>query len=148
MSIMTKRVLAAILALSAIFVGGWAAAAPRSFYRDFPFRGRQWVSMLGPYNEHLVRDVGGLYLALFVISAWVALRPAAPALRVTGLAWLVFGLEHLAYHVRHLAMFPVFDKITMTAALGGVVVLAALLTLPTPAAHVEPTATASSPGYE
>ena len=36
MSIMTKRVLAAILALSAIFVGGWAAAAPRSFYRDLP----------------------------------------------------------------------------------------------------------------
>jgi hypothetical protein len=39
--------------------GLWATFAPRSFYGDFPF-GRGWVEALPAYNEHLMRDVGGL----------------------------------------------------------------------------------------
>ena len=41
----------------ALVVGVWALVLPRSFYDDFPAAGRHWVSALGPYNEHLVRDV-------------------------------------------------------------------------------------------
>lgn len=130
MNLKTKRVMAALLALSAIFVGGWAASAPRSFYQDFPLPGWQWVSMMGPFNDHLIRDVGGLYLALFVITAWVTLRPSEVALRMVGLGWLVFNVEHFTYHALHLHMFSVFHKVTMMFFLGAVVVFAALLVVP------------------
>ena len=131
MTLALKRAAAAVLALSALFVGGWAAIAPAAFYRDFPLPGHEWVSALGPYNEHLVRDVGGLYLALLVISAWAALRPADLLLRVTGLAWLVFGLEHLVFHAAHLGMFGAADRVGMMLALDGTVALGFLLLLPT-----------------
>jgi hypothetical protein len=130
MSLSAKRILAAILAVSAIGVGGWAAASPRTFYADFPMPGRHWVSLLGPYNEHLIRDVGGLYLALFVLTLYAALRPADQLLRFTGLAWVVFGLQHFAYHLFHLAMFPMIDQVTMMLSLGAVAVLGALIMLP------------------
>ena len=42
--------------------GIYALFFPRSFYGDFPL-GRGWVEALPAYNEHLVRDVGGLFLA-------------------------------------------------------------------------------------
>ena len=47
-------------------VGFQALFTPRSFYDDFPI-GRGWVAMDGPYNQHLVRDVGSLNLALVVL---------------------------------------------------------------------------------
>jgi hypothetical protein len=125
-----KRALAAVLTLSALFVGAWAAAAPASFYRDFPRPGHHWVSMLGPYNEHLIRDVGGLYLALFVITGWAALRRNDQLLRVAAAGWLVFGVLHLVFHATHLDMFPTADRIGMMVALGGTALLAALLLIP------------------
>ena len=84
MTTRTKQVLAAVLALSAAYVGAWAAAFRQSFYQSFPLAGRGWASMLGPYNEHLTRDVGGLYLALFVTTAWSVLRPSPKLFRVAG----------------------------------------------------------------
>ena len=131
MNLIIKRAAAALLALSAAVVGAWAAAAPASFYEDFPAPERHWVSLLGPYNEHLVRDVGGLSLALLVVSGWAVARPAGPAARVAGVAWLVFGVQHLAFHAMHLAMFPVADRIAVVGSLAGTVALAALLLPPT-----------------
>ena len=127
----SKQVVAGVLALSAADVGLWAALAPRSFYRSFPFPGHPWVSALGPYNEHLVRDVGGLYLALLLVSGWAALRPRGETLRLTGAAWLVFGVPHLLFHLFHLDMYGTADVIGNVVALGGTVALAALLLLPT-----------------
>jgi hypothetical protein len=130
MTIRTKQVLAALLAISAVCVGVWASAFPLAFYRSFPLPGRGWVSMLGPYNEHLTRDVGGLYLALFVMTAWSVLRPSEQIFRVAGWSWLVFNLEHLGFHLSHLGMFGTGDKIGNVVALGGAAVLSALLVLP------------------
>lgn len=130
MTIRTKQVLAAVLALSALYVGAWAAAFPLSFYQSFPLPGRGWVSMLGPYNEHLTRDVGGLYLALFVLSIWPVLRPSPEIFRVAGCSWLVFNVEHFAFHLSHLGMFGVADQIGNVVALGGLLILSALLVVP------------------
>ncbi len=57
---------AGLLFLAATTLNGslWALPFPRSFYEDFPLPGRDWVSTLGPYDEHLVRDYGALNLAL------------------------------------------------------------------------------------
>lgn len=70
-----------VLALTAATVGVWAAGFPRSFHADFPLPGRGWIAGLGPYHEHLIRDVGGLYLALLVLSVPAWRRPTVTALR-------------------------------------------------------------------
>ena len=126
-----KQVLAAILAVSAGFVGFWAAIAPQSFYRSFPLPGRHWVSGAGPYDEHLVRDVGGLYLALLVVTLWALVRRQSDQLRVVGLAWFVFSLPHLLFHLDHLDGLTTFDKVGEAGSLALTLILAVLLMLPT-----------------
>jgi hypothetical protein len=127
----SKQVVAAVLALSAAVVGVWAAAMPHSFYRSFPSPGHHWVSVLGPYNEHMTRDVGGLYLALLVISVWSVLRPRSESLRITGAAWVVFSVPHLVFHLGHLDMFDAVDQWGNAVSLAGTLILALLLLLPT-----------------
>lgn len=65
----------AFLSLGELAVGIWALFLPRSFYEDFPFSGRDWVSTLGPYDEHLVRDVGEFNLAFGVLLALATIWP-------------------------------------------------------------------------
>jgi hypothetical protein len=127
----SKQVVAAVLAFAAADVGVWAATAPQSFYRSFPLPGHHWVSALGPYNEHLTRDVGGLYLALLVISVWAVLRPQTETLRLTGAGWLAFSIPHFTFHMFHLDMYGTADKVGNIVTLGGTLILAALLLLPT-----------------
>src|SRR3712207_9350877 len=73
-----------------LFVNGvtgiWATVSPRSFYDDFPGGGHAWVGGDGPYNEHLVRDIGswGLGVPLVVLPAALLLPPASSI--VAGLA--------------------------------------------------------------
>ena len=80
-------------------IGVWALLAPRSFYDSFPGLGRAWVSVDGPFNEHLVRDVGALNLALAVlcVAAWVWL--GRQLVSVAGGATLVWGVPHTIYHL-------------------------------------------------
>ncbi|MEU4564227.1 DUF4345 family protein [Actinoplanes sp. NPDC023936] len=125
-----KRAAAALLAVAAAVIGVWAAAFPLSFYSDFPSPGRHWVSALGPYNEHLTRDVGGLFLALLVMTVWAIRRPSPVALRMTGGAWLVFTAEHFLWHSLHLGVFPTVDRIGNVTSLGAMLVLSILLLLP------------------
>lgn len=125
-----KRAAAALLALSAADVGLWASIAPRSFFTSFPGGGHHWVSVIGPYDEHLVRDVGGLYLSLLAVSVWAVVRPRSEITRLTGVAWLVFSLPHLAFHAAHLGSFGLADQAGNMVALGGAVVLAMVLLLP------------------
>ncbi len=95
------RVALGILALIGIQVGVWAAFAPRSFYDDFPGSGRVWVAVDGPYNEHLVRDVGALNLALAVVAIVALVTLSRAAVLAAGGAWLAYGVPHLVYHLRH-----------------------------------------------
>jgi hypothetical protein len=120
------RVALALLALSAAFVGFWALLAPSSFYASFPGLGFTWVSEAGPYDEHLVRDVGALYLALLVVSVLAVLRPAVVRPWVAGLAWLVFGIPHLVFHAAHAGAGDAVEL----AALAVSVLLGAIACLP------------------
>jgi hypothetical protein len=121
------RVGLVLLGLVGLQVGGWASVAPRSFYDDFPGAGRSWVAADGPYNEHLVRDFGALNLALTAVVA-VALVTWTPAVvRAAGLAWLVYSLPHFVYHVRHLDIYDTSDQVLNMVALGGAVLIAAVV---------------------
>ncbi len=101
MNLSIARGIAWALAATAAYVGLWAMAWPHSFFTSFPGFGQSWVAPLGPFNEHLVRDVGGLYVALLVFCVWAAVKGDAGTLRALGLAWLAFGLPHLAFHATH-----------------------------------------------
>src|SRR3954470_14480573 len=90
----TIRAGLAILALSAASVGFWALFAPRSFNDDFPGGGREWVAPLGPYNEHLIRDVGAFELGLVAIAVFAIVRFDRGAVQAALIAFLVSGIPH------------------------------------------------------
>lgn len=119
-----------VLAGSGLLVGSWALVGPQSFYDSFPGFGRGWVSPSGPFNEHLVTDVGAAYLALTAATvlalAWADLRTC----RLAGAVWAVFSTPHLYFHVRHLDGLSTFDAIAQTTSLAGTLVIAVLLALP------------------
>lgn len=101
MNTSARRVLLALTAAIGLYVGAWAEFLPRSFYTSFPGLGRHWISMGGAYDEHLIRDVGGFYLALTAVSIAGIIARSAVVGRIAGLGWAVFGVLHFAYHVTH-----------------------------------------------
>src|SRR6185436_3920178 len=103
------RVVLVVLASSAALVGAWAQVAPGSFYADFPGLRRFWVSLDGPFNEHLIRDVGGLNLALAALTAAAAISGRARLARLAAACWLIFSVPHFAYHATHLGPFGAID---------------------------------------
>ena len=123
---MTKLQTSALAALTTIglIIGSWALFAPRVFYDGFPAPGHHWISVDGPYNEHLVRDVGAFYLALAIASLMVLSRRGVSEARIVGAAWIVFSVPHLLYHLHHLAMYTRVDQIGLIATLGGTLLLA------------------------
>ena len=80
-------------------IGVWALLAPRSFYDDFPGLGRAWVNVDGPYNEHLIRDVGALNLAMLVLLAVAVVTLNRLLVITAAVASLVWGVPHLTYHL-------------------------------------------------
>ncbi len=131
------RVEQVALGLIAVFmlpVGLQAAIAPRSFFDDFPL-GRSWISHQGDaYNEHLVRDVGALFLAMVIVTGWTAWRrgPGRPV----AVAWLVQGVLHLVFHASHLDAYDSVDKIGLIGSLVTVPVLALVVLWAGMADHV------------
>jgi hypothetical protein len=122
-----QRVLLAILTVSGAGIGVWAAFMPRSFYDDFPGLGQMWVAVDGPYNEHLVRDVGALNLALAVLALCALVSLARSTVVATALAWLAYGLPHFVYHARHLGPFDTTQDIALLSSLASTSVLALLI---------------------
>lgn len=103
-----RRLVLAMLAVGVGATGLWAWAAPESFYNDFIF-GRGWVRLDGAYNEHLIRDVGALNLALAVVTAVAAYQPGRRLVRLVAAATLAFSVPHLAYHATAMEPFAAGD---------------------------------------
>ena len=124
---MNARVRASLwfLVVSGGVVGVWALFFPQAFYDSFPGLGLSWVSVDGPFNEHLVRDVGGGYLSLAVVTLVAVVYRTRELALAAALGWLVAQLPHFSYHMYHLDMYPaLIDKI------GNVVTLALLVLVP------------------
>lgn len=120
------RLVMALLAANQAVLGTWACLAPRSFFDEFPFR-RGWVASLPPFNEHLVRDVGGLSLGFAVLFTAAALTPRAVLVRPILYAWLVPATTHLVFHLDHLAGFSTADASAQSFGLWLVVALPILV---------------------
>ncbi len=125
-----RRIALVVILVGSLMVGLWAQAFPRSFYDDFPGAGRVWVAVDGPYNEHLVRDVGGLNLGLAFVAGFALVTGSVLVARAAGGAALLFGAPHLLYHATHLDPFDTADVVGLlvsltVAALAGLLALAA-----------------------
>lgn len=125
-----------ILFLTALTIGLTALALPRTFYEDFPFL-THWVKLLPPYNEHLITDVGGLYLGFAVLFGWAARTLDRTLARAACAAWILTASLHLIFHASHLDGFGAADAIAELATL-------ALLLVP-PALAIWASAPAAAP---
>lgn len=109
-------------------IGLWALFAPRSFYDDFPAGTDGWVHQLGPFDEHLVTDVGSLFVALGVLLALAAVSLRRRFVTGAAIAWLIFAIPHFAWHAFNLEPLSTADAVanTVTTAwtvVGGLLVL-------------------------
>jgi hypothetical protein len=111
---MAARVLLAILAFIEAVIGVWALFAPASFYGSFPGAGQAWVSLLPPYNEHLITDVGELSLALTVVLAAAAVTGQWLLSVVAIVAFAVYTVPHMIFHSLHLEGFSTAAAIAQT----------------------------------
>jgi nucleoside-diphosphate-sugar epimerase len=106
------------MALFSLLAGIQQQFVPRSFYDDFPGFGMRWVVVDGPYNEHLLRDLGGANLALGLVILFAISRPTAGLVRAVAAAILVAQVPHFIYHAAHLSVLPtMLDRAMQTAAL-------------------------------
>jgi nucleoside-diphosphate-sugar epimerase len=120
----TARVPAAVrlglwaMALVSLFAGIQQQFTPRSFYDSFPGFGMHWVAVDGPYNEHVLRDLGGANLALAAVILFAIARPTRGLVRAVAAAVLVTQVPHFIYHAAHLdLMLTSLDRVMQTVAL-------------------------------
>ena len=111
-----------ITAASAAGVGLIAAFAPRTFYDDFPYVGH-WVDRLPPYNEHLVTDVGALYLGFALVLAWAAATLRHELVQAACWGWILFSVLHFVFHARRLDGFGTGDAVQELVSLAVVIAL-------------------------
>jgi alkylhydroperoxidase family enzyme len=103
-------------------IGLWALFAPHSFYGDFPSGTDGWVHVLGPFDEHLVTDVGALFVGLAVLMTLAAVHMRRTLVVAATAAWLVFSVPHLVWHSFNLEPYKTADAISNVATLGWTVV--------------------------
>jgi hypothetical protein len=127
----TARLLLLAVAVPQAATGAWALFAPRRWFDGFPGAGHVWVAPLGPYDEHLVVDVGSALLALSVLAAWGAIV-RAPALRAAAAATLlIFSVPHLVYHSANGGLNATEGALNLTSLALAVALPAAALLLTT-----------------
>jgi hypothetical protein len=109
------RVLGGLLTVLAAYagvIGGYAVLAPHAFYVN-----AVGVDLLGPYNQHLATDVGGLYLGFALLFAWAAITLGPELGRAAAAAFALVQAIHLGYHLAHLEPFTVARGVEEIAAL-------------------------------
>jgi hypothetical protein len=115
------------LAAPVVVIGGWALFAPHNWYAEFPVGTGHWISALGAYDEHLVRDFGSLYLALGSLLVFAAVvLDRLLVLAVLG-ASLVFQVPHFIFHAANTGPFSTVNNVVNLAALAGGLVLTMIL---------------------
>ena len=97
--------------------GLYALLAPSSFYGDFPL-GRGWVEALPAYSEHLVRDVGSLFLATGIVLLAAVVWTERRLVQVALVSYLAFALPHAIYHAFNLEPYGTGDAIANVVTLG------------------------------
>lgn len=123
-----RRIVSAVAAVLGAYAGIWAAFWPADFYWSFPGLGLHWIDRDGEYYEHLIRDIGGLDLALTLATLTSMISRRVAAGRMVGLGWATLGVLHLYYHLRH-PVGAMLDHLVENAGLGMSAIFGLLLVL-------------------
>jgi hypothetical protein len=79
--------------------GLWAALVPSSWYEHALGGVFVRVAPLGPYNEHLVRDLGMALIPPALLLLWAGIVPDRRLVEVAIVASLAFAAPHFTYHL-------------------------------------------------
>jgi hypothetical protein len=104
------RVALAFLAAIQAEIGIWGQLAPRGFYGGFPGAGHHWVSALGAYDQHLVRDYASLELGFAVLLACAAIWFERRLVLAAGAAFLAATVAHFVFHLTTTGALPTGDN--------------------------------------
>lgn len=116
------------MGLFGLYTGLQQQFLPRVFYDHFPGFGMAWVATDGPFNEHLMRDLGGANLALTFLTFLAIARPSAWLVRGVAIAVLIAQVPHFVYHALHLGLLPnTAERALQTASLGLVILIPVLV---------------------
>ena len=88
-----------ILALPQLLIGAWATLSPSGWFDNFPGAGREWLPLYGPYDEHLVTDVGSTFLALGILLVLAAIWMDRRVVIAAAVAYLVYQVPHTIFHL-------------------------------------------------
>jgi hypothetical protein len=116
---LAPRAALALVAAAQAQIGVWGVLAPHSLYVGYPGAGHHWIAVLGPYDEHLVRDFASGELGLAVLLACAAVWFERRLVLVAAATFFAAELPHLAYHLTTTDSFSTADDI---ASLGGFVI--------------------------
>lgn len=131
MKLLLDRISLAFMGVTSAYAGVFAYFATESFHADFPGLGLRWLPQLGPYNEHLIKDVGAFYLAITVLSFVALANVRKPGVvPMAGATLLVFNVLHFVYHLTMLHMYEPRDQWLNAVLLGLLVVLSIILVIP------------------
>jgi hypothetical protein len=119
--------LTVVIGAIAVLMGGWAFFRPASFFADFPFPGADWVSTLGTYNEHLMRDFGSAQIGLGLAGVIVGVRRSRIGISAVLWGTVVFGSLHFGYHVGTFGTFDTISAASQAAALFAFIVIPLVL---------------------
>jgi hypothetical protein len=133
----------ALVAVAQLELAIWGLVAPHSFFEEFPGAGHHWVSALGHYNQHLVRDYAAAELGFAVLLIGAAVWFERRLVLVAGTAFLVATVPHFVYHLTTTGSLSTADNV---ASLGAfvleLVLVAGAMFVAVRAAPVEPASAA------
>lgn len=110
--------------VASLVIGIWGFCWPLGFFEDFPVPGAGWVSTLGDYNGHLVRDFGAAQMGLGLAAAITAFQRSREGMVAILSGFIVFGLLHLGYHL------ATFHHFSTGSALAQATVLLTFIAIP------------------
>src|SRR3954453_23394302 len=107
-----------LLAALNLWWGAWARLAPRGFFDTFPGFGHHWTAAYPPYNEHLVSDLGAIFLTLAVLLGIAAVLDERKVTLTVLAGVTVFNGLHVVFHLGHHGMLTGVDLVASLVVLG------------------------------
>jgi hypothetical protein len=108
---LAPRLALGLVALAQLELAIWGLVAPHSFFEEFPGAGRHWVSALGDYNQHLIRDYAAAELGFAVLLLGATVWFERRLVLVAGTAFLAATVPHFVYHLTTTGSLSTADNV-------------------------------------